>query len=171
MVVENLLVVEVPVSFDRKAWRIKRRLELKEKGICPICMTRPLEEGYKTCKHCRELHKETLKRRVIRSRELGVCISCHKNKVKEGCVMCQVCIDKSVRSARLRKYNMTEGELDTLFRNPRCAICGSYTNLHIDHDHNTGRVRGLLCSSCNRGLGCFVDNIEYLLQAVAYLKN
>jgi len=56
-----------------------------------------------------------------------------------------------------------------------CAICGKDTdevgNLHIDHDHETDRVRGLLCNTCNSGLGKLRDSVDLLEKAIAYLKN
>ena len=52
-----------------------------------------------------------------------------------------------------------------------CAICYSFDvkKLSIDHDHKTGKVRGLLCGHCNLGLGQFRNNPMYLLEAVKYL--
>jgi len=59
-----------------------------------------------------------------------------------------------------------------------CAICGrrpGKRRLAVDHDHQTGEVRGLLCASgdygCNKGLGYFDDNVEVLRRAVAYLDS
>lgn len=56
-----------------------------------------------------------------------------------------------------------------------CAICGrppgeSNRRLAVDHDHETGMVRGLLCSGCNIGLGCFKESGEYMLNAINYLN-
>lgn len=55
-----------------------------------------------------------------------------------------------------------------------CAICGKSEryknkNLHVDHCHETNRVRGLLCSDCNTGLGKFFDNERFLLKASRYI--
>jgi Recombination endonuclease VII len=59
----------------------------------------------------------------------------------------------------------------------QCAICGMSDTTDpnvfplIDHEHKTGRVRGLLCGMCNRGLGNFRDNPEFLMAAIRYLNN
>jgi hypothetical protein len=53
----------------------------------------------------------------------------------------------------------------------KCAICGSLERrLVIDHDHETGKVRALLCWGCNVGLGYFGDSPEMMMEAIAYVK-
>ena len=54
----------------------------------------------------------------------------------------------------------------------KCAICRDTPTyrLHIDHDHKTGRVRGLLCQPCNTAIGKFRENTEYLQAAILYLQ-
>jgi hypothetical protein len=56
-------------------------------------------------------------------------------------------------------------------QNGNCAICNNnYPVLNIDHDHETGKVRALLCGECNRGLGFFHDNLELLKKGIDYLE-
>lgn len=60
--------------------------------------------------------------------------------------------------------------------NNKCAICGKSVNelgraLCIDHSHSTSKIRGLLCTKCNLGIGSFMDNIILLENAISYLKN
>ena len=71
---------------------------------------------------------------------------------------------------------MTEADYDRMFneQDGKCAICATSTPgttgvFAIDHDHKTGVVRGLLCRSCNVGIGNLGDDSERLLRAVEYL--
>ena len=49
--------------------------------------------------------------------------------------------------------------------------CSTGKSLAVDHNHETGKVRGLLCKNCNIGLGMFFDSIDFLESAVLYLKS
>src|SRR5574341_1516779 len=52
----------------------------------------------------------------------------------------------------------------------RCALCETRPLSHVDHDHATGTVRGLLCRPCNLGLGLFDDSPVVLARAIQYLE-
>lgn len=51
-----------------------------------------------------------------------------------------------------------------------CELCGARDRLHIDHDHITNKVRGVLCSGCNNKLGSIGDNAEFINKALEYLN-
>ena len=101
--------------------------------------------------------------------------------------------DKKSLAAKQREYNRTHKDsvrsikykaaygIDIkaygailLEQNGVCAICGGVNpggkRLSVDHNHETGRVRGLLCHRCNAGIGMFKENIELFSSAVSYLK-
>jgi len=73
-----------------------------------------------------------------------------------------------------RKFNLTmDGYEDMLSKQYGvCAICGGTCtkSLAVDHNHTTGKVRGLLCNSCNRGLGYLKDSRHILQSAIDYLE-
>lgn len=77
---------------------------------------------------------------------------------------------------RLRnKYGLTHEEAKNLYQKQRtgnCEICGQKSDktLHIDHDHITKRVRGILCRSCNLALGFLGDSAHIARQAALYLE-
>lgn len=90
---------------------------------------------------------------------------------------------KAFHALKLKShYGMSVEEYDALLekQNHRCAICsqeetirsgvtGKLHDFSVDHDHETGKVRGLLCGNCNRGLGLFRDNPRLLFLAGHYL--
>ena len=82
------------------------------------------------------------------------------------------------RQAHLKRtFGITEAQYQALLsiQGGGCAICRSKKsrgtgNFPVDHDHHTGKVRGILCHPCNTALGGFKDDTEMLLRAVAYLR-
>lgn len=117
----------------------------------------------------------------------STCKACTSKKTKENWAKQK---DSSVVKKRNRLktkkynlkavYNMTLEDYNILVKqqNGLCAICGTVEttsnqfgprSLCVDHDHKTGKVRGLLCSQCNHLLGNAKDNIEILQKARVYL--
>lgn len=83
----------------------------------------------------------------------------------------------SRRDSYLRRaYGITEAQYNALLaeRHGRCWICGrkpTGRRLHVDHDHKTGRVRGLVDWGCNRGLQAFRDDPVSLREAADYVES
>ena len=91
---------------------------------------------------------------------------------------CKPCSEECRRSSfRSRVYGMSDEEFAARLEAQAhgCAIClGPLVpgkHLHVDHDHRTGQVRGLLCHGCNTSLGGFKDDPEVLERAAAYLRH
>lgn len=81
------------------------------------------------------------------------------------------------RATSLRSlYGITVQQYDEMLRSQQgvCAICkgscASGRNLAVDHDHNTGKIRGLLCGNCNQGIGRFSDDQEIMQAAINYIN-
>ena len=108
----------------------------------------------KPCRNCGSI------KRYLSSRS---CVSCAK----------EVKLDPQVRRkyALRQKYGLSLEEYDTMMhkQNGACAICGSNGRLHVDHNHDTGKVRGLLCMDCNTGIGKLQDSADLLKKAAEYL--
>jgi hypothetical protein len=91
--------------------------------------------------------------------------------------------DKEIKKIEAKKrmlkhrYGMTYDEYEQMYKiqNSCCAIClekyplGGRVGLYIDHDHKTGKVRGLLCNNCNSAIGKLKESREILERAVQYL--
>ena len=92
----------------------------------------------------------------------------HKNEIKI----------RSKKWSLKTKYGLSITEFDNLLlsQDNRCAICKepldlqNPKNVNIDHNHLTGKVRGILCLKCNVAIGLLRDNPEYVYNAYKYLK-
>ena len=75
-----------------------------------------------------------------------------------------------------RTYGVTADEVNAMLeaQGGGCAICGvkpeRLASMHLDHDHERGHLRGLLCLSCNQALGHFRDDPALLRAAAGYLE-
>lgn len=76
-------------------------------------------------------------------------------------------------SQQRKQYGISQFEYEELwkFQDGRCQICRSHAPRAIDHCHKSGKVRGLLCTTCNLGLGSFKDRPELLEMAIYYLAH
>lgn len=73
----------------------------------------------------------------------------------------------------LKALKLTEEEYRAIVEraNGQCEICKEeLTRPHVDHCHKTGKVRGVLCSRCNTGLGMFRESLDIFLMAITYLE-
>lgn len=98
-----------------------------------------------------------------------------------GDYRCAVCLDSDIHYHNLKKLNCTPALYNEMLeaQNYKCAICDKdYSHktckdkkakLAVDHSHETGEIRGLLCMTCNRGLGFLGE--ENLEKAIVYIKN
>lgn len=119
-------------------------------------------------------------------RELSVnCFNKNINSTIDGyAYICKECQYKRDRIIKLKnKHKLSFIQVEELLNKESysCAICNKElnvkttfenrnTSLNVDHCHETGKIRGLLCSNCNRALGLLQDNEEVLLKAYEYLK-
>jgi hypothetical protein len=86
-----------------------------------------------------------------------------------------------MRSYRQRKYGLTPADFEAMLcaQDGVCAICAQpetatrgdqLRSLCVDHNHDTGQIRGLLCSACNTGIGLLGDDVARLEAAASYLR-
>jgi len=128
----------------------------------------------KLCRDCKQEKAHSEFPRAKRNRD-GLHAYCRKcNNVR---TVKSLGYKDSVRKAQLkRNYKITPEDYQRMFDSQLgvCRICQQPESekreyLSIDHDHATGKVRGLLCHDCNLGLGKFKDDTKRLQMAIIYL--
>jgi hypothetical protein len=138
--------------------------------MCTVCkVAKPFEDfydGYKAKKQRDVTNKKYPHSRCKECDHARVKIYHKDNKAKVT--------KRQLISHRRRLYGLNEEEYNNMIlsQNNLCAICNkpSDKTLHIDHDHVTGRVRGLLCSNCNLGIGLLEEDLIVLNRAIEYLS-
>lgn len=143
----------------RKPYNERQGPFLKNCLVCDKALGEPLKyarkhqfcSSYCSHKHWRENNKEKIRLHQIKRQP----IRWHKDSLK--------------------KYGLNKKLYETIFssQNNCCAICrisGSRPFMGVDHDHKTGKVRGILCRHCNLGISQLKENIFILKKAIDYLK-
>lgn len=135
------------------ATKTLKRREAKKNGFCSRCLVVDLQHRENTCARCRLINTKRSQR--YKGTSSGR-IKLRKNTWKR------------------QGFNLTYEEYWAMLLKQEgfCAICDSGwgQRLKVDHDHVTGKVRGLLCNACNIGLGKLGDQLKSLRKAVRYLE-
>ena len=128
-------------------------------------MKKPINTSHGRCSKCKE---------ILPRKAFNKC-----SKASDGMQsQCKIC---NARSKREWKYGLKHKEIKTLWESAEksCEICRHPLELeycekgrsaHVDHCHDTGKVRGILCPDCNKGLGLFRDSPGSLRAAASYLE-
>lgn len=152
----------------------KRVRESKERRLGPpkhrYIVDRDVPEGHKWCPDCdtvKPLEEFPRTRRSTTGRHT-YCRSCHNVRGRESLAKAG-----GSRSYHLkRRYGISAEDADAMLeaQGGLCAICQAAPAAHVDHDHDTGAVRALLCFNCNGGLGQFRDDPRLLRAAADYVE-
>ncbi|MEU7577584.1 endonuclease VII domain-containing protein [Streptomyces sp. NPDC041068] len=132
----------------------KKRQERRE------LKTPAVPDGYKRCRGCGEVkaHREWPRNAKA------------SDGLSARCKACKGALDRT--GHLMRKYGMTEAERDEMIASQKgvCCICLAAPAVHVDHCHETGKVRGVLCFNCNSGLGLLKEDTDAMHRAAAYLE-
>ncbi|MEK9161088.1 MAG: endonuclease domain-containing protein [Patescibacteria group bacterium] len=117
---------------------------------------------------------EYKKKRKAKFKELGICPNCEKRPSRVGNVCCDQCLQDKKLTLKFGTAGPYRQLYAQMFERQRglCGICAQPMKRPVlDHSHITMEVRGLLCGSCNVGLGQFQDDLALLKAAQEYLQN
>lgn len=164
----------------------------KERQVCSEngCTRWTVGQGLCETHYSRFVRVPRRKAKLLKSKEGRVCGWCGEPidpaRSAKAAYCSRACKDRetiasgrqreaALRSYYKRHYGLTWEQVEEM-RGSGCDICGApagggrWGQLHIDHCHDTGRVRGVLCGNCNTGIGHFKDDPVRLAAAIAYLE-
>ncbi|WP_375490152.1 endonuclease VII domain-containing protein [uncultured Jatrophihabitans sp.] len=146
----------------------RKRLGPVRNNIRPRSLVVPA--GHQWCPDCGEVKplSEFPRNKRMPNGYMTYCKPCHNTRTRAS-------LEKNGGSRNYhlrRRYGITAEHADQMLaeQDGLCAICREAPAAHVDHDHASGRVRGLLCFNCNGALGQFRDRADLMLRAADYLQ-
>lgn len=141
-------------------YRANHGKSIQKPPLCPSCGETDISKFY--------LDKKG-------NRTNKICKTCHKKNCNERWHSMSAIEKHATRVSA--KYGISADEYKQMHekQNGKCKICNEVPatkrGLHVDHCHDTGKVRGLLCHGCNLGIGSMKDSIHLLEKAIEYLRS
>lgn len=174
---ENLLSLKksfCPICQKEKIYKTKSGYNKHKNSPCKSCSNsiknggtgnvRPIE-GSKKCICCKELKPlSEFYEYKNKNRYHSLCNECKKEKFKQY----------QKNFGRFKRHGITKIVYNEMYdkQNGKCYICeNTYDNLYIDHNHNTGEVRKLLCRDCNSALGLIKENKKTINNMKKYIES
>ncbi|MFF2524318.1 endonuclease VII domain-containing protein [Streptomyces liangshanensis] len=137
-----------------------RRYHASQDAEPPLPAKAKAPPGHKRCPRCHEVkpHADWERNRTSSDGYASYCKICRAQRNRA--------------SYFTRKYGITEAQRDEMISSQMgiCTICLAAPAVHVDHCHETGRVRGVLCFNCNSAIGKLGDDPDTLRRAIAYLE-
>lgn len=150
---------------------IKKCLKCGAEGIEKFNKDRKRKDGlHAYCKECNKEYKRQLRLRIPSSREAAILRSKRWREENPDRA------SSAIREATLKKkYGITQKQYNDMLlsQDNKCHICGvepTKQRLHVDHNHLTGKVRALLCQSCNTSIGKMKESPSLLRKLADYLE-
>jgi hypothetical protein len=161
----------------------------KEKTVSLFSLSKTNKSGYNY--HCKKCDSDIGKKRTAIEKaadkvipHVKKCPTCKTSKLsnqfskcasrKDGLdIRCKSCSSYSSKIQHYKKlYGFTTEQAKNHLSNQigACKICSKETKLYVDHNHTTGKVRGLICNNCNTVLGHAKESIDVLLKTIEYIK-
>ncbi len=147
------------------------------RGKCDGC-GKPKDDKRRGARYCLACAEKCLecggkKARTQSGKSFGRCLACHARKEAARRDDPAYVRDNQIK-IKARLYGVTYEEAERGHDATECEACGGPANarrLHFDHDHATGKFRGILCQGCNVALGGVDDDVERLQALVRYLES
>ena len=132
-------------------------------GTYSTCLVSECEDGIVSAGMCEKHYRRELRARIPDNKSCAIA-SCERRPVGKGWCSKHYSLHKRYGIDPIRYEEILESQ------SGKCAICGSTNNLHMDHDHESNELRGVLCGSCNRAIGLLQDDFDIVSSAAKYLK-